>query len=251
MPRKRLTARFPALSLMLGVPAVLAVLALNGEGGGDGGTSGEGGAPPPPPAGGTPPPSTGTPPAAGADDKGDDGKADTKTVTMSQAELDAAIASRIERDRRATATFLKAEADKAKLTESERAKAEAAERDAKTEERAKTLDDRDRRSAAREALNDAGVTNSKAVLALLDLSDVPIGADGEVDPKAIGKAIDKAKALAPELFAPAPKKGSSGAEFGGDSKHQYTREEIARMSPAEFAQNEAEIDRQVMAGTVK
>lgn len=243
----RRTRSRSALSLALALPAVLGFLALNGEGGGDGGVSGEGA----PPAGG--PPAGADKGTEGADDKGGKGD-DPKMVTMSQADFDAAMNKRLERDRKATAEFLAAEAAAAKLDDA--GKAQAAQKAAE-DKAAATIAAANKRVVRNEAKLSAiaaGVKLDRAdtFLRLVDgLDDIDVDDDGKVDGKALERAIKAAAAANPEFTADPPKKGANSTQHGSDAGHTFTAEEIGKMSPAEFAKNEAEIDRQVTAGLVK
>lgn len=92
-----------------------------------------------------------------------------------------------------------------------------------------------------------------AGLRLADLDLEALAPDGKIDAdavKALAAATVQANAF---LAATSSAPGASGGEHqGGGDRHIFTRKEIADLAknPAEFAKNEAEIDRQIREGLV-
>lgn len=201
------------------------------------------GTPSDPPAGDPPPP-----PPDPAGDKTADG-------TFTQAEVDALIAKRLGRERANTEKFLKDAAERESLDESDRLKAEKADAEkAADEARREVLAERVSLAAERAAL--AAKVNPERVdrfLRMVDLSDLDsLTADGKVDADAIAKAVAATLEDVPEFGAGAPKPPGGGDFSGsGGAPKQWTRADIAKLTPAEFDKHEAEIMEQMRSNAVK
>lgn len=254
---RRLANPFSGLLTHLSLLASLGVLGVamlaNGDGGaGDGGDagSGEGG-------------DAGKGGAGGADDKGgkDDGKGDKPgTVTMTQTELDAMINKAHGKAKSQSEADFKKWLDAQAMTEKDRAKVEkeAAEKerdDAKAEAAQSRVDIAAERTALRAKVDPDRVDR---FMRLLDTSaDDLKTADGKPDQAAIDKAVAKTLEDFPEFLGagdgkPTKKGGSSGGDHnGGNGGKTWTRAEIAKLTPAEYEKNQAEIDAQLKEGLIK
>lgn len=201
-----------------------------------------------------PPAPTGDPivdPAAG-----DPKSAEPATVSMTQAEFDATIARRVAAAKsskeREIGDYLKAEA----LTGEQKI---AAERDAAIARAdaaaSEVLQSKVEVSAERAALA-AKVDPARVdrFMRLVDLKLDEVAADGKPDAAAITAAVAKTLAEFPEFAggaAPAAPAGASGTEFTNNQTKQWTRAEIAKLTPAEFDKHKDEILSQTAAGSVK
>jgi len=167
-------------------------------------------------------------------DKSDDSGAGDKpaTVTMSQADLDALIDKRVGMARKGWEGDAKTAAERAKLDDAERAKAEKADAE------------KERDDAKREALaTKVEVTAERLALAakvdpskverfmrLVDLADIDsLTADGKPDAAAVKAAVEATLKDFPE-FKAAAGGGRSGADFngGGDDKPKSMQDAVAR-----------------------
>lgn len=165
-------------------------------------------------------------------------------VTMTQADLDALIAKRLDRERKKWDTDAQAASERAKLDEVDRLKAEKADSDnAVAEAKREALSIRVETTAERLALK-AGVKPDRVerFLRNVDLSDLDeLTEDGKPNQAALTKLIGDTLADVPE-FRGQTAAGASGAEFGGDpAKKVWTRAEIAKLSADDYAKHETEI----------
>lgn len=212
--------------------------------GGEGGGTGTQTAEPPAPTG-EPAEPTGTP-----------AEPTPATVSMTQAEFDATIARRVAAAKsskeREIGDYLKAEA----LTGEQKI---AAERDAAIARAdaaaSEVLQSKVEVSAERAALA-AKVDPARVdrFMRLVDLKLDEVAADGKPDAAAITAAVAKTLAEFPEFAggaAPAAPAGASGTEFTNNQAKQWTRAEIAKLTPAEFDKHKDEILSQTAAGSVK
>ncbi len=198
--------------------------------------------PPPadPPAGDPP---ADPPPAAG----------DAGQVTMTQTELDAMIQKRLGQAKKGWETDAQTQAQREKMDEVERLRAEKADADtaiAEVTERAnRRLVQADAKvTAVGEGANPARVD---ALLKLVDLSDVTVDDDGSVDTDAVAAAIKKGLEEFPEFKATgASGAGRSGGDFNGGATKTWTREEITKLSDDEFDKNKDAIQAAMSAGNV-
>jgi hypothetical protein len=158
--------------------------------------------------------------------------APTASVTFSQADVDRIVVDRVKRATQEASDKAKADADKAKLDETERLKLEKKEaEDAKTAAEArieKTIVNAD----AKVALLAAGIKpeNVNRILSMLDLSGVTV-TDEIPDSKAIASAVNQIKGEFPELFGAQQGAGRSGGDFkgGGGNKRIWSRAEIGAL----------------------
>jgi hypothetical protein len=220
--------------------------------GGDGPDDGKGGA-----DGGDPPAGGGKPDDGGdGGDAGADGKpAGDGKVEMTQADLDALIEKRLGRAKSQWEKDAKTAADREKLDEVERLKAENGDKDKAIEESKRdALAARVEVAAERAALA-AGVKPDRSArfLRLVDLSDLDdLTADGKPDTDAIKALVEKELAGVPEFKGTAAPPGSSGGEHnGGGEKKTWTRSEIASLSEADFDKHEKDIRAAIAEGRVK
>lgn len=163
-------------------------------GGNDGGNSGDGG-------------------QGNAGDSGDAGKGGK---TFTQDELDAILAKRLARERKAWEQQIEEERRKAAMTEAERLKAEKEEAERRAKEAQAAAHRRIVQAEAKAQALALGVRPERLeyALRLADLSEVEVGDDGEPDAAAIKAALEKVLNDLPELRgATAPAK--SGSEFQG------------------------------------
>ncbi|MCL4293886.1 MAG: DUF4355 domain-containing protein [Acidimicrobiia bacterium] len=173
----------------------------------------------------------GGPPAQGTDGKTDGKTDDTKTdsaetITLTQADLDALVEKRLGKARKTWEAEAATAAERAKLDDVERLKAEKADAEkAAADARAAALAVRVAATAERAALA-AGVRPDRVerFMRLVDLADVDgLVDDGEPDRDAIGKLVTKALDDVPE-FKTTPN-GRSGAEFNRTDERPKTLEE--------------------------
>lgn len=216
-----------------------------GSGGGDGGGQDDNGAP-------------------GGDDNGagsDRGGGTSKVVFSpeQQAHIDRLLEQNSGKTRRVVEREFRQWLEEQGMDAQQRAEAErqrlAAERD---EARREAVAARVETTAERLALK-AGVKADRVdrFLRLVDLSDLEsLAPDGKVDADAIQAAVDAELDSTPEFkgaagaSTPAAGTGADMSGSGGTRK-QWTRAEIDKLSPAEFAEHEKEIMAQVRAGTVR
>lgn len=214
---RRHRTRQPGYLSLLGALTGLTVLTLlsdggsgsGGDGGGDGGDDGTGASDG---AGGS---GSGTGDGAG----GDDGKGAAK-VEMTQAELDALIAKTHGKAKGQAEADLKKYLEAQGKTAEEQAKQAAKDADDRAKSATEKANGRLVKADAKVAAVTAGVKGERvdAVLKLADLSDVEVSDDGDVDPKAVKKAIDAVLKEYPEFKAGGSGKGgASGGEHNGNS----------------------------------
>jgi len=177
-----------------------------------------------------------------------------KTLTMTQAELDAIVKREKAKQEKATKAEAEEAARVAALSETDRLKAEKVAADAKTTAAIETGKAALVRADAKLAAVVAGASIEKAplVLRLADLSDIDV-TDDVPDAVAIKAAIEKVKAEVPELFVAAGTERSGGDFQGGSSsKKIWTRAEIAALSGTpEFEKYKDDINRAVSEGRIK
>lgn len=157
------------------------------------------------------------------DDTGDDDTDDNADTSgnddarFSQADIDRIISRE---KAKLTAKAVK-DAELAKLDEAERLKAEKADADQAAKDAKTSADKRVIRADAKVAAAAAGVHKDQLgyVLRLADLSGVEVDEDGEPDPKAIGKAVNKVLSDIPALKGEAPAK-KSGNDLNGAKDEQ-------------------------------
>lgn len=165
--------------------------------------------------------------AKGTDGQPDDTKTDgTETITLSQADLDALVEKRLGKARKAWEAEVNTAAERAKLDEVERLRAEKADAEkAATDARTAALGVRVAATAERAALA-AGVRPERVerFMRLVDLGELDdLTVDGEPDRDAIAKLVGKALEDVPEFKATT--NGRSGSEFNGTDGRPKTLEE--------------------------
>ena len=259
-PRNPFAGLLTHLSL-LGSLGVLALsMAASGDGGGTGdgdeggagkgsGAGGEGGG-------------TGAAGTGAGEGDGDGGK--PAMLSMSQADLDRMIDKAVGKKASAKDAEFKAWLKAQELSEQDRAKVEkeAAEKE-RDEARQEALTARVETSIERAALA-AGVTPGRVdrFLKLVDVNLDDLTTDGKPDSDAIAAAVKAALDDVPEFASgtdsdgkpngkPKPSGASGGQHNGNGGGKTFTREQIAKMSAKEFAENEAAIDAAMKAGAVK
>jgi hypothetical protein len=198
---------------------LLAPLMLFAPDSGGGGGAGDGGA-------GGDDKGSGDSRSGSADDKGGDGgaggddKSKGETVTMAQADFDALIDKRIGQARKTWEKDATDKADREKLDETERLKAEKADADKAAVEAVAKANAKLVVADAKVAAMAAGVPADRitAFVKLADLSDVEVDDEGAVDAKALDRAVKKT--LADNEFLKAstssPRKGASGGDMNGN-----------------------------------
>lgn len=167
--------------------------------------------------------------------------ADTEKV-FKQADLDRIIEQRLNRERKAWEATLKAEKDKAAMSEAERLKAEKDEAEKRAADSIATANARLVTARAEVALASAGIKPDRIARAirLLDLSDIAVSESGDPDGAAIKAAVDALLAEWPEL------KGAAAAAGGDFSKANpadapLNDDIIAKMKPDELKRRMPEI----------
>ena len=162
-------------------------------------------------------------------------------VTMTQADLDALIAKRLDRERKKWDTDAQAASERAKLDEVDRL--DLAIDGADEVDPQKNLIKGGGGAHVRERIVAAA---AKEMIVIVDdkklVSDLDeLTEDGKPNQAALTKLIGDTLADVPE-FRGQTAAGASGAEFGGDpAKKVWTRAEIAKLSADDYAKHETEI----------
>lgn len=172
---------------------------------------------------------------------------------LSQAEVDAIVQKRLGEARKSWERDAKTAADRAQMDEAERLKAEKADAEAAAQTATTKANERLVKADAKIAAQAAGANPKRidALLRLVDLTDITVDDDGNVDTKALQAAITKGLDEYPEFKAgEGGKGGPSGGDFNGDSSRTWTRDEISKLSDAEFDKHKDEIQAAVAAGKV-
>lgn len=199
-------------------------------------------------------------PVADPDPQVDDPTAEPAGKSFSQADVDAIVAKRVKAEQAKFAGDLKTLKDRGDLDEVERLKAEVADRDKALADADQRVLSSDLRSTAERAALAAGANPARVAkfMRTFDLDIDTLTADGKVDAEAVTALVESELNDSPEFKAEgAPAAPNAGKPSGGDftganpTAKVWTRAEIAKLSPAEFEEHEAEISRQVAAGTVK
>lgn len=180
--------------------------------------------------------------------------------SFSQADVDAIVTKRLKAAQAKFETDIKAMKDRSDLDEVERLKAEMADKDkAIAAAERKALESTLSTTAERLALA-AGVNPARVAkfLRTFDLDLDELATDGKIDTDAVKLLVEHELNDSPEFLAsttPPPVNGGAptGGDFTGANQggKVWTRAEIAKLTPAEFEEHEAEISKQVAAGTVK
>ncbi len=234
---------------LLGALGMLAAatLATSDAGAGDPGGAGSGEA-----GGGgdgAPPPATGT-----DDTKG--GKPDefTPLTAAQQAHVDNLIAKATGKAKSTTEAEIRRYLEQQGMDEVDRLKAEKTAAEQLVEEaRGEALDARIETTAERLALA-AGCKPDRVgkLLKLISLDRDACSTDGKPDTDAIRAIVEQELTDTPELKGTATPPGASGGDHAGTGDTKvWTREDIAKLSPAEFAKHEAEIDKAAQLGLIK
>lgn len=180
--------------------------------------------------------------------------------TFTQDDVNAIVAKRLKAEQAKFESDLKTLKERGDLDEVERLKAELADRDtAVSAAERKVLETKLETAAERAAL--AAGANPKRVAKFLrtfDLDFDTLVVDGKVDADALKTLVESELNESPEFkssgAASTPNGGQpTGGDFTGANPpgKVWTRAEIAKLSPKEFEEHEAEISKQVAAGTVK
>lgn len=182
--------------------------------------------------------------------------AEVETVTLPAAELqariDAAVQSRLARERRKFEEEQQQAAERAKMDETQRLAAEKADAEKAAAEAQAAADARIIRTEAKVAAIAAGVPAERidAFLRVVDLAEVTV-VDGDPEAEALKTAIEAALTAVPE-FKGAPPAAPSGGDFGGTGAPKvWTRADISKLSPAEYEKHEAEILAQLSGAGIK
>ena len=161
----------------------------------------------------------------GGQETGDGGQGHAGTTptdggkTFTQAELDAIIAKRLARERKAWEQQLEEERRKAAMTEAERLRAEKEEAERRAQEAQQQAAQRLVQAEAKVVAMELGVKPDRIpyVLRLADLSSVDVDENGQVDATALRAAIEAVLRDVPELKGATAAPGKSGADFTGGS----------------------------------
>lgn len=188
--------------------------------------------------------------ASGGEGAGGEG---TGAKPMSQAEIDAIVEKRLGQAKKAWEKDAKTAADREKMDEVDRLKAEKEDSDkaaaAVTERANQRLVQADAKVAA--VSEGANPKRVDALLKLVDLSNVTVDDDGTVDSTAVAAAIKAGLEEFPEFKAGDGKgAGRSGGNFNGGDGKTWTRDEISKLSDDEFDKHKDEIQAAVAAGKV-
>lgn len=195
------------------------------------------------------------------DDPKDDPKDEPVTLTLTQAELEKKINAASAKAKSVSERDFKKWLDTQALSEADKAKVEKETADKERDDaKAEVLTTKVENAALKAALA-ADVDPKKAdrFLRLCDLSDLDkLTTDGKPDTDAIATLIADELKDWPEFAATStgdtkPKKsGKSGGDHNNSkTDKQWTRADIAKLTPEEFTKHEAEIGAQMRAGTVQ
>jgi hypothetical protein len=181
---------------------------------------------------------------------------DVAFTPAQQAHIDKLIGKAKGTAKTAAEKELKTWLEQQSMTEADRLKAEKAQLEQEREAaRAEILTTKIETAAERAAIA-AGVKPDRVdrFLRLVDLTDRDeLTADGKPDSDAITAAVAKALGDVPEFKGePARPSGSSGSDGmnGNGDRKTWTREEIAKMSVADFEKHEDEINAALAGGRV-
>lgn len=190
---------------------------------------------------------------SGGDDDGDQGD----EAKFTQADLDAKITERLERERRKHEKKLNREVEKAKADAAKAGDdAGKAADDGASDERVAKLNKRAVTAEAKAVALGSGVKPDRMnrFLRLVDLDDVDVDDDGEVDEDAVADAVKAALEDVPEFAGSGeskdePKRTKSGGDNhkGDDTGPLLTREQIKAMSPEEINENWEQIQKSLAA----
>lgn len=155
-------------------------------------------------------------------DEDNDGAGDD-APKLTQAQVDAIVEKRLGKAKKSWEKEQADAAEKAKMTEADKLKAEKAEAEQDAADKATAADARVIRSEAKVAAVAAGVRPDRAAafLRVIDLDGIEIGDDGEPDAAAIKAAIETTLKDFPE-FKGTLKAGASGSEHGDVPKNKPT-----------------------------
>lgn len=144
------------------------------------------------------------------------GGGDKGGKVFTQEELDAIIAKRLARERKAWEQQLEEERRKAQMTEAERLKAEKEEAERRAKEAEAAANQRLIQAEAKVVALELGIKPERVAYAirLANLSDVEVGENGKVDTKALKAALEQVIKDIPELKGTSTP-AKSGADFQG------------------------------------
>lgn len=201
-----------------------------GDGGGEGGSEGGEGSG----SGESQGASGGQGGESGTGDSGQDNDGGEKKLELTQAELDKMIDKRLGRAKAKWESELKDYSDAENQTETERLQSEKEAAERAAQERTDAANQRLVLADAKVAAVTAGAKSDRvtALLKLVDLSDIDVDDDGNVDAKAVEKAVKAGLDEYPEFKASASggKGGNSGGTFNGghgDTKPSNLEEAVA------------------------
>lgn len=200
---------------------------------------------------------TNDPPKGDGDPPEDQPKGEAAdTPKLTQAEVDAMFDREFSKRKTKWEKDLAAYAEREGQTEVDRLKAEVADAEKATADGYRdVLAERVATRAERAALA-AGVKPERIdrFLKVVDLSDLDgLTADGKPDDDAIAKVIGSTLDDMPEFKgADGGKPASGGGDFSGSggAPKQWTRADVAKLTPAEFDKHEDEIMEQMRAGSI-
>lgn len=197
------------------------------------------------------------PPATNGATTGDEGgSAEPVTFTPAQqAKIDQLIAKAHGKAKTQAEKELKDWLDQQNLTAEQQAQAQAQQATQLAEDAKRDLLAGRVEVAAERAALKAGVRPERIdrFLKLADLTDLDnLTSDGKADPDAIAQVIEQTLADVPEFKGTTAPVTATGGDMsqGTTSKKTWTRAELAKLTPAEFAEHEAEIEAQIRAGKV-
>lgn len=177
--------------------------------------------------------------------------------TFTQDELDAIIAKRLARERKAWEQQLEEERKKAAMTEGERLRAEKEEAERRAQEAQASANQRLINAEARVQAVTLGIRPERVAYALklADLSAVDVDDSGNPDEAAIKAALEAVLKDLPELKgAPAPQ-GPSGADFNGGGsaadKNPWSKEHFNLTEQGRILREDPERAKQLMAAARK
>lgn len=177
--------------------------------------------------------------ASGGDDDpnaggGTDNQPTSKTFT--QAELDAVVAKRLERERKSWEAKVEEEKRKAALTETERLKVEKDESDKRAAEAIRNANDRLVRAEVTLLASQLGIVDPDAALTLMARDGVSVDDSGKVVgvKEALEKLVSSKPYLKQQTAAPARSGGDFSSGGGGSS---FTLEQVKAMTPAQINAN--------------
>lgn len=188
----------------------------------------------------------------------EENEASVEFTPEQQAKIDKIVADAKAKAAKSTRTTVENEiktlGDREKMDAAERAKAEKADIEKAASDRVSAADKRVINAELKAAALAAGVKSERLsrFLRNVDADDIEVDDDGNVDDAAVTAAVAAALKDVPEFASSGEPPTTGGAEHQPNGKKKtWTREEISKLSPAEFSKHEDEIMAQMAGAGIK